>query len=307
MAFQVQSHDQLVKAVMQHEQAYIPFFQWALPGEVRELVDTSRLKPAPSEFVDPHQKLIADVVFRAPLRSGNGYAVLPLEHESSAKRMTPWRVLQYNTRAITAELAQNAGNLPFIWPLILHSGASPYNQPTTLSALFPSQTQTLADRVLTTNFQLVDLCRLTDENLEQAGGMASPFLLVMKHIHGANIAPLVSRLEPRLRDMGRTEPGGHFTWSLFSYILNRGRTDKWDAILRSGKACVRPQDREELTMIAGTLEHKGMQQGELKKAVEIARNLLGKGMPVATIAEVTHLPQQQIQELCGSNGAPRKG
>ncbi|MEM7495229.1 MAG: Rpn family recombination-promoting nuclease/putative transposase, partial [Myxococcota bacterium] len=123
MAFHVQSHDQLVKAVMQHEQAYINFFEWVLTAEARELIDTSQLKPVPSEFVDPHQKLIADVVFRAPLRSGNGYAILPLEHESGAKRMTPWRVLQYNTRAITAELAQNAGILPFLWPVVLHSGA----------------------------------------------------------------------------------------------------------------------------------------------------------------------------------------
>ncbi|MEM7495098.1 MAG: Rpn family recombination-promoting nuclease/putative transposase [Myxococcota bacterium] len=249
-----------------------------------------------------------------------------MEHESGAKRMTPWRVLQYNTRAITAELAQNAGILPFLWPVVLHSGASSYNQPTTLSALFPPRTQTLADRVLTASFQLVDLCRLTDEHLEQAGGMASPFLLVMKHIHSDDIAPLVARLEPGLRDMGRTEPGGHFTWSLFSYILYRGRSNQWDAILRSGKACVRPEDREELTMIAGTLEHKGMQhgrqqgmqqgmqqgrqegmqQGELKKAVEIARNMLSEGIPPATVVKVTHLPQQQIQELRGSNGGSNK-
>ncbi|MEM7495097.1 MAG: site-specific DNA-methyltransferase [Myxococcota bacterium] len=63
---------ELVKAVMQHEQAYINFFEWVLTAETRELIDTSQLKPVPSEFVDPHQKLIADVVFRAPLRSGNG-------------------------------------------------------------------------------------------------------------------------------------------------------------------------------------------------------------------------------------------
>ncbi|MEM7495493.1 MAG: hypothetical protein AAF471_05025 [Myxococcota bacterium] len=65
-------------------------------------------------------------------------------------------------------------------------------------------------------------------------------------------------------------------------------------------------------MIARTLKgeglrqglQEGMQQGELNKAVEIARNMLSEGIPTATIVKVTHLPQQRIQELRGrANGS----
>ncbi|MEM7494936.1 MAG: Rpn family recombination-promoting nuclease/putative transposase, partial [Myxococcota bacterium] len=261
MAFDVHSHDQLVKAAMQHEEVSVPFFRWALPQKIIKLVDPSQIRQARTEFVDPYQKLVADIVFRAPLRAGNGHIVFPLEHESRAKRMMPGRVLQYSARAVMAELTQNAAELPFVWPLVLHTGAAPYNQPTTLSALFPPQTQALSDSVLGASFQLVDLCRLADEELERAGGMAGPLLLVMKHIHGGNIAPLVARLEPRLCHIGHSEQGSRLAGALFAYILHRGQTDRWDAILGIGRACVRPEDREELTMIARTLKGEGLRQG----------------------------------------------
>ena len=42
---------------------------------------------------------------------------------------------------------------------------------------------------------------------------------------------------------------------------------------------------------------KGMHQGELNKALEIARGMLLKGMPLATIAELTGLPRQKLTAL----------
>ncbi|MEM7495594.1 MAG: hypothetical protein AAF471_05580 [Myxococcota bacterium] len=123
--------------------------------------------------------------------------------------------------------------------------------------------------------------------------------------HDHDIVPTVSGLETRLREMGRDEQGKHFTRSIFAYILHRGQTQRWDAIVGMGRACVRPEDREELTMMARTLRGEGLrlglqqgrQQGMQQEREEIARNLLGEGIPTATIAKVTHLPHQQIQEL----------
>ena len=42
---------------------------------------------------------------------------------------------------------------------------------------------------------------------------------------------------------------------------------------------------------------KGRLEGKLEKALEIARKMLSKGMPVATIAEVTQLPSRDIKKL----------
>ncbi|MEM7402921.1 MAG: hypothetical protein AAF310_02730, partial [Myxococcota bacterium] len=53
--------------------------------------------------------------------------------------------------------------------------------------------------------------------------------------------------------------------------------------------------------IADILKHEGRQlglrEGQLKKTLEIARNMLSKGMSVATIADVTQLPSRDIKKL----------
>ncbi|MEM7496151.1 MAG: hypothetical protein AAF471_08625 [Myxococcota bacterium] len=60
-------------------------------------------------------------------------------------------------------------------------------------------------------------------------------------------------------------------------------------------------------MIAGTLEHKGMQRGLQQEREEVAVRLIETGMDTADIAKATSLPQQRIQELRAPNGTPSKG
>ena len=42
---------------------------------------------------------------------------------------------------------------------------------------------------------------------------------------------------------------------------------------------------------------EGRAEGELKKSLEIARNLLNVGLPISQIIQVTGLTQEQIEQL----------
>mgnify|MGYP001378776226 CR=1 FL=1 len=60
--------------------------------------------------------------------------------------------------------------------------------------------------------------------------------------------------------------------------------------------------RDQASMLEGAREEgraeglqQGLQQGELKKAEEVARNLLARGMDADTVAEVTGLPPERVQ------------
>ncbi len=44
-------------------------------------------------------------------------------------------------------------------------------------------------------------------------------------------------------------------------------------------------------------EQKGLKKGAEKKAVDIAKNLLAKGMDCNTIAEITGLTEEEIKKL----------
>lgn len=44
-------------------------------------------------------------------------------------------------------------------------------------------------------------------------------------------------------------------------------------------------------------EQKGLQKGVSQRSVEIAKNLLGMGLPLAQIAEATGLTHAEIEEL----------
>ena len=42
---------------------------------------------------------------------------------------------------------------------------------------------------------------------------------------------------------------------------------------------------------------RGKLEGKLEKALEIARNMLGEGIPIAIVAKVTHLSLQELTVL----------
>ena len=104
-------------------------------------------------------------------------------------------------------------------------------------------------------------------------------------------------LEARGKSAGKAPMGAYLD------LLARANPDIFLEV-QTMAAKTRPRRTfEEVFTEAGIIPEwisRGRVEGEMRGKMEIARNLLAKGMPIGEIAQVTALPPEEIQALCSS-------
>ncbi|MHC2598976.1 putative transposase/invertase (TIGR01784 family) [Kluyvera sp. 1366] len=121
--------------------------------------------------------------------------------------------------------------------------------------------------------------------------------LLQKHIHRRDLADLLDRLAATLM-------AGHLTGqqlvSLINYLVQAGETDDAEAFVRNLAQRV-PQHEDELMTIAQQLEQKGLEKGRMEGRqegkMEVARNLLAKGIPLESVRELTGLSDDDLAKI----------
>lgn len=110
--------------------------------------------------------------------------------------------------------------------------------------------------------------------------------LLQKHIHRRDLADLLAA----------TLMAGHLTGrqlvSLINYLIKAGEIDDAEAFVRNLAQRV-PQHEDELMTLAQQLEQKSLEkermEGRQEGKMEVARNLLAKGIPLESVRELTGL------------------
>ncbi len=160
--------------------------------------------------------------------------------------------------------------------------------------------------------------------------------LLMRRAYARDKIKLLQEVEPLLQQI-YNEPGGHMLVdAALRYILNESGqqgAQNGKIILKAIQESLHGPIGDRAMSIADILKHearqlglreglrkglqeglqeglrkgsreglqkgklKGRLEGKLEKALEIARKMLSKGMSVATIAEITQLPSEDIKKL----------
>jgi predicted transposase/invertase (TIGR01784 family) len=95
MAKIVNHHDKFFRASMQNIEVARDFFRVNLPKKILKKIKLKTLKLAPSQFV--HQRLkqsITDILYTVETTSGLGYLSLLIEHQKTAQKILPFRLLK---------------------------------------------------------------------------------------------------------------------------------------------------------------------------------------------------------------------
>jgi len=128
----------------------------------------------------------------------------------------------------------------------------------------------------------MELPKLREEEVPVEGGLTS-WLLFLKGIEREQWEVLAMQ-EPALKKAMTTLE-----------ILSQSEEARWRYEARQKFL------RDQASMLEGAREEgraeglqQGLQKGELKKAEEVARNLLARGMDADTVAEVTGLPPERV-------------
>lgn len=292
------------------------FRQWFVlihldPADVAEL-DVDRLEPLPESFTRAHKTVVSDCVLRAPLRRAAGWGYLIAEQETNPNNkevltrleVAKARILEYDLHDPTSAVP------PLIRTLIFVSGSRRWRRAVDPYAALPEGLRQRARRSLGEPPRVVHA-----GDLQEEGDLARVCPeLVMTHrlFQRAHEDPVcvLAGLEPLLAGVLHRKGGRAALQTALDYLYRGGGQEQIQAfILKVEQVLTRRDVREAIMTFSEVFRHEGKQlglqeglrkgklEGKLEKALEIARNMLSEGIPVATIARVTHLPRQKLTAL----------
>jgi predicted transposase YdaD len=137
--------------------------------------------------------------------------------------------------------------------------------------------------------------------------------LALKHIHDPNILPFLAEIMTMAQELEKHGEES-YVCTIMTYVATSGNISdlNWAKTLQT----LEEQDPEEsmklITAIKNTLKdensflaqkmktmffEEGIEQGEQKKALEIAKALLMQGIDIKTISKATQLSEGEIRKL----------
>lgn len=314
-------HDRFFRAMMHEPKVIREFFEQNLPSNIKALIDFATIQLQKESFIDDKLKLqIADLLYSARFSGKPGYLYLLIEHKSISNKLMAFRVLKYMVAIMEHHVKQtNSEKLPIVYPLVFYTGNKVYDHSTDLFDLFGDQkVKALAQTILWQPYQLVDLSKISDEELKEFlryGVIAR----TMKHIYAKDFLPILKDL---IKDLHDIEIQGelNYIYTVLSYIIEAGELNKQEfiEIVKTGLTQVNEvnvmtlaeQFRQEglqkgiqQGLQQGKLEGlqqgklEGRQEGEHKALTDIALKLFTQKMSIAQIASVTGLSPREIEEL----------
>jgi len=304
----ISSHDHFFRAAMAEPKVVNDFFQAHLPTKIQEIISWNSIQLKKESYVDDQLKLqITDMLYAANFDNKPGYIYLLVEHQSTADKLMPFRLLKYMLAIQENHLKQNKEKkLALIYPLIFYTGARSTNHVTDIFELFGEQ-QELAKEIFLKPYHLIDLTKLTDEDLKQylwSGVMAKS----MKHIYDTDIVPCLKNMLNELQTIEKQD-GMSYIYTILSYLVNTGDTENESEFIETIKLGFSEQTGDNVMTIAQRFREEGLTEGRMEGIIEgqtrgkvetlrsIVKNLMGRNADINEIIAITGLSLHEINEL----------
>lgn len=291
-------HDATFQQFLRQPDIARDFMEFHLPVELRALCDLSTLTLECSSFVEENlRQYFSDVLYSMKTSSGDGgYVHILIEHQSTPDKHMAFRLIRYAVAAMQRHLDAGHKKLPLVIPVLFYVGKrTPYPYSTNWLQEFTDPA--LAQKLYSSDFPLVDVTLIPDDEIMQHRSMAA-LTLLQKHIRRRDLAELTDRLSTILLT-------GYLSSSqiasLIHYIIHAGDSANAEIFIRELAGRV-PPHQEELMTIAQKLEQNGIEKG-IKKGLEqgkrdIARNMLQHGIDSHIVMKMTALSEKELAKLC---------
>jgi hypothetical protein len=198
--------DVFVKRMFGQLVVFIDFLQNYADKQFVAEIDVNKIKPAPTHYIGVWgDERIIDMVFRCPLKSGDGslMAVIIFEHESKNLNEIPLKLLKYISSIWDAERKEGKKILSTPYFLVLRTGKKPHRgaHPTLANSLPKGSDGKPLGHVPEVRYDVVDLPSWDFGKL--IGGTVLRVVLGMLHkMTGGNLDefPVVLRLLSEITD-----------------------------------------------------------------------------------------------------------
>ncbi|MEM7495796.1 MAG: Rpn family recombination-promoting nuclease/putative transposase, partial [Myxococcota bacterium] len=301
-------HDRFFRFLMQDARFYLPFLLFYLPLWVREQIVMKQIKPASEAFVRKSGLIAADAVFQAPLRNGAGEGCIVVELQAVRDPGMDLRTFGYKAGGFERLLAvgENGESRPgLVYVLVVYIGAEGWRPHLDPFRRLPPSAREAARRAWEEPAGFVNLRRAESPQPPADEALLAAGILLLAHGRDLDPLGLLQRLDPLLAEVATQPDGRELVHRMLLYTgqvaSGRNRPENVSLFEKGAIKHLHGMAREEAMSIWQAIgkkhELQGLRRGKLEKALEIARNLLSKGMPVAAIAEVTGLSEQKLTAL----------
>ena len=256
-------HDRFTRSMMSNPRVIQAFFKKNLPDSLRDTLDFSTIEMQKESYIDDAlMSQITDLLYKADFYGHPGFLYLLIEHSSKAHRLLPFRLLKYMLAIMEDHLKKSATQeLPLVYPMIFYTGKRPYQQSMDLFELFPKEERSLAKSTLFSPYHLIDLTKVSDEELQELwyGTMAR----VLKHIHDEDIGPFFKETVGSLKIIeGYGEES--YIRTLITYVARAGETPYQEDLYQTVKEIGVIEEEKLMTLaehIKEKLIERTLQQG----------------------------------------------
>jgi predicted transposase/invertase (TIGR01784 family) len=289
-------HDALFKQFLTDPTVAKDFLDIYLPQKIKDLCQFNTLKLQPSSYVEKNLKqFFSDIVYSLKIADTDAYIYTLIEHLTTPKKLTAFTLLRYQVAIMKQHVDQGYDTLPIVVPLLFYRGAtSPY--PFTNNIFDCFSDKKLAQEIFLNAYPLIDITVIPDEELRTHKSIAL-LELIQKNIHQRDALEFVQDIAGQLAQNILTD---ELFNSLLYYISQEGESKHFEHFY-SRLADALPHYRENIMTLSQQLQQKGLeqglQQGEYRKALAIAKNMSAKRLNPLLIKEITGLSDEDLHAL----------
>lgn len=283
-----QPHDKLFKLSMSQLQVAKDFFIKHLPAELLQELDLETLELHKETFIDEAYKATeADVVYSVKLKGSNNlttYLYLLCEQQTEIDQNIVFRLLSYTVRIIEMHRRQHSHDLlPLVYPLVIYTGEKIWDAPLEIYSLF-GQYESLAREWLFKPYQLIDVARMSDEEL-RSHDWCGLIEFVLKYRQVQDLTAFLETILPWMQSLEVHNIAGLFIGRIvLQYVTNNLSAEDIDLFEQKVEKYLYNQLRGEAMTLAEAYEQRGiakgmqqgMQQGEAAVITRLLERRFGK-------------------------------
>lgn len=115
-------HDAILRQFLTKPDFGSNFMGLHLPAELRVICNLSTLKLESGSFVEDNLRQYFSDALYSPIRAGDGYVHVLIEHQSSPDRRMPFRLVRYAVATMQRHLEAGHKKLPLVISVLFYTG-----------------------------------------------------------------------------------------------------------------------------------------------------------------------------------------
>ena len=317
-------HDKFVKESLKNLAVARDFVRAFVPEQIYSAIDINTLALADKEFTTKsHKKIEADILYKCNMQNEPGVVYILVEHQSTADKSMPFRMLRYCVNLIAEHLAHLGARrnhpLPIVVPICIYNGANVYPYSNNIYDCFASPHLAKLSNIF--SFKMIDLAAMSNEHI-LAGNKESLLSYFLKNSRRSDLLSFLEQQSEteKLRVLFEKSKGEVDLMLLMQYLCSvtdysdgqatrilsiMGKLSGKESVMRFEDALKRESYNSGLAegvtkgLSQGISQgiSQGVSKGELQAKSAVAIKMYKRGMSLADIASLTELSLTEVKKL----------